>query len=313
MPSFNKIKVAIIGGGISGLYLAWKLSEKGNEVIVFEKKTKIGNDVCSGLFSKRILDFIPLSEKLIKNRINKVILNFPKKRILVNFSKEFLVISHYELDCLLSKLAIKSGVKIITDYNVKEIPEGFDRIIGCDGANSFIRNYLKLKNPNYRLGILGFINNPLNDDYVETWPCKNGFIWKIPRGSDVEYGIITNVGEANKIFDKFLEKNDIIIEKKAKLIPHGLITSSDKKITLCGDAAGITKLWSGGGVIWGFFAADILLKTFPDFKKYKKLLKRFFIPKMIISKIVVNLVYFLGFNLPWFLPKENKIESDFLF
>jgi len=47
------MKVAIVGGGTSGLYLAWKLSQKGEEVVVFEKKKKIGKEVCSGLFSER--------------------------------------------------------------------------------------------------------------------------------------------------------------------------------------------------------------------------------------------------------------------
>ena len=60
------MKVAIIGAGICGLYLALKLSESGSEVTVFEKKEKIGKEVCSGLVSERILDFIPESQKLIQ-------------------------------------------------------------------------------------------------------------------------------------------------------------------------------------------------------------------------------------------------------
>ena len=51
----TKQNVAIIGGGICGLYLSWKLSRKGHLVTVFEKKKKIGNEICSGLFSERIL------------------------------------------------------------------------------------------------------------------------------------------------------------------------------------------------------------------------------------------------------------------
>ena len=56
------MKVAIIGAGINGLYLGWKLSEKNHQVTVFERKKQIGESVvCSGLFSQRILDFIPQS------------------------------------------------------------------------------------------------------------------------------------------------------------------------------------------------------------------------------------------------------------
>lgn len=302
------MKIAIVGAGINGLYLAWKLSEKGHQVTVFEKKGEIGNDICSGLFSQRILDFIPLSQSLIKNRIKSVDIYFPKKKTRVNFSREFLVMRHLELDQLVADLAKKAGAKILLNINVTEIPQGFDKIIGCDGVNSIVRKELKLKEPKKRLGILSIVQEENNNDYVETWPCKNGFIWKIPRGLDTEYGIMTNISEANKLFDKFMPNAN----KKAKLIPQGLVIPKNDDITLCGDAAGITKPWSGGGVIWGLFAADMLLKTFPDFNKYRKRAKRFFTLKMFFSSLVVKLIYFIGFHLPWLLPKDNKMESDFL-
>jgi len=299
------MKIAIIGGGVNGLYLAWKLSEKNHQITVFEKKKQIGeNAVCSGLFSQRILDFIPQSKNLIKNRINHVLIHFPKKTIRVDFSKEFFVIDHGQLDQLTASLAQKSGAKLFLNQNIAQMPEGFDRIIGCDGANSFIRRSLSLREPKYKLGILEFIDKKNSKNYVDVWPNKTGFSWEIPRGEDTEQGMIKKLS----LLKIDLTEN----QNKAKIIPQGLIIPDNSLITLCGDAAGLTKPWSGGGVIWGLLAADILLRTFPDFKKYRKLAKKFFIPKIIISKLGTKFVYFAGFKTPWLLPKKTGIESDFL-
>lgn len=309
------MKVAIIGGGICGLYLAWKLSDKGHKVSVFEKKSEIGkNIVCSGLFSKRIFDFIPQSQQLVKNQIKYCLLHFPKKTIKIKFSRNFYVIDHSELDKITGHFAEKSGVEIILNNDIDSLPSGYDRIIGCDGANSFVRKQLNLPEPKIKFGILGLINEKSNDDFIEAWPVRNsGFIWKIPRVGDTEYGIISNSKTAKKEFDDFLKNKNILLENvKAKIIPQGLIIPKNNEITLCGDAAGLTKPWSGGGVVWGLKAADILLKSFPDFIQYRKSLKGFFLPKIILSKTAIKIVYFLGFNIPWILPKNNKIESDFL-
>ncbi|MBU3942728.1 NAD(P)-binding protein [Patescibacteria group bacterium] len=310
------MRIAIIGGDINGLYLSWKLSKKGHQVTLFERKTEIGSDVvCSGLFSKRILDFIPESEKLILNRINSVNIHFPKKSIKVNFSKEFLVIDHGKLNKTVADLALKSGAVINLNQNIIDLPEDYDKIIGCDGTNSIVRKNLNLKPLKSSLGILGFVSNEVRPrcDYVTAWACKTGgFLWEIPRGENLEYGIMTKPEKANQILDKFLEENNISLNKKAKIIPCGISIPKHKKITVCGDAGGITKPWSGGGVIWGLFAADILLETFPDFNTYRKKANRFFIPKIYFSKLILKIIYFIGFNLPWLLPKKAGIESDFL-
>ena len=307
------MQIGIIGAGINGLYLAWKLSEMGHKATVFEKRALIGNNACSGLFSERILGFIPQSTNIIKNKINYALINFPKKTVRVSFSKPFYVIDHAQLDKLTASLAEKSGASIILNHSIKELPKGFDKIIGADGPNSVTRKRVGLRNLEYRLGILGYCGGRAFADFVETWPIKQGFIWKIPRGENTEYGILAPQRIARKTLFSFLEENNIVLENiKAKIVPQGFSLPNNKSITLAGDAAGLTKPWSGGGVIWQITLADILLKNFPDFKKYRREAYLKLKPRIISGKTCTNLVYFLGFHFPFLIPSKNRIESDFL-
>jgi flavin-dependent dehydrogenase len=315
------MKIAIIGAGASGLYLAWKLSEKKNEVFVFERKEKVRGKACSGLFSERIFEFVPESKKLVKNEINFCKIHFPKRTIFLHFKRRFFVFDRSEFDNLLKNLAEGSGAKIffnknITHSDLQKFLKEFDRILGCDGANSTVRDFLKLPRPKFYLGIRG-ITQPehvlAGENFVETWPTKNGFLWKIPRGKETEWGIMEEPKFAKEIFENFLKRQNLKLEKiEAAIIPQGFIIPKNEKIALCGDATGLTKPWSGGGVIWGLMSANLLLKNFPDFLKYQKEMRKFFFLNFTFSKLAKKLVYLLSFNFPPLLPKSSKIDGDFL-
>ena len=328
------MKVAITGAGVCGAYLAKNLAEKGNEVTVFERKMTVGKECCSGLFSGRLFDYIPEAAALATNRINSATINFPKKAINLRFKQPFFVIEHRQLDLLMAALATQAGANIrvgetINGQRLQLIESEFDRIIGCDGALSPTRAYLDFKRGltpfkkgldpfniskiNFLLGIQGFENKLDRSDFVETWATKNGFLWKIPRGENIEWGIMEKQNVARRLFDEFIAGKGIKIEQlKSAIIPQGLVLPKNEKITLCGDASGLTKPWSGGGVIWNLTQAGFLLKNFPNFLQYRKEACSFFSLRISLGKLAKAGAYAAGFNFPAFIPKNISLDGDYL-
>ena len=315
-------RVAIVGAGVVGLYLAWQLSIKGHKVSIYEKKSEkdFGDKPCSTLVSERIKDFIPLEESFIENKVIGCLINFPQKTVRLNFRPIHLVLSRPKLVQKLLELARASGAEVFFEKEIKGIPQGFDKVIGCDGGLSRIRQALKLPMPKFRLGLQLFERQ--EDDYnlAETWPVGSGFVWRIARGREVEWGILADRQEALPEFRKFLtdKKVDLIVDQlgqpiglKSAIVPQEMILSDNKNIALCGDAAGLVKPWSGGGLIWGLKAASILLEAFPDFKAYHKRTSQFFVFRIAKGRLADFTVHFLGQNFPSVLPKQITYDNDF--
>lgn len=310
-------KIAIIGGGIIGLYLAWKLSEKDHQVQVFEKKKEIGKKECSGLVSERIFNFIPQARKLIKNQIEFILVHAPRRTFKINYQEKFYILEHEDLDREVAKLATAAGAEILLGREMNELPQGFDRIIGCDGYNSMVRKRLGIREPKFRLGIQGFSSarsaGVHSANYAAVWLVSHGFIWEIPRGDRTEYGIMAKPSDAKKFLDKFCQQERLVLEDiRASVVPHGFAIPKNQIVTLCGDAAGLTKPWSGGGIAWGLIAANMLLETFPDFEAYQRKAKKFFKPKIIFSQLLTDIGYLAAIKFPWLLPNKFNIRGDFL-
>ncbi|GMX58941.1 MAG: hypothetical protein MCSN_5950 [Candidatus Microsyncoccus archaeolyticus] len=307
-------KVAVIGGGIIGMYVALKLKEKNLDVFLYDRKNQdnIGLKPCSTLVSERIKEFINISDGSIENIIDICKINFPRKTIELYFNPKHLVLNRNKLIKEQLELLKQKGVNVVLGKNIDTIPNDFDYIIGCDGPNSIIRKKLGLKNPEMKVGMQVFINQKDAFHYTDVFPINSGFIWKIPRGETVEYGILSKSIKAKEIFLDFLNKNKI--EQKEIIVapvPFGFVFSKDKKVALCGDSMGLTKPWSGGGIIWSLYAARILVETFPDFNDYERKTKQFFRFKIIKGVIANRIINFIGFNFPFFIPRKINYDNDF--
>lgn len=315
------MRVAIIGAGICGSYLAWRLSEKGYRIFLFEKRAENIEKACSGLYSEEIFNFLPRDEILsfAKNKINSCIIYFPKRKIKLLFGKNFYVFERQKIEAYLTRKAIEGGTtlfrKEIEIKELKEIEKEFSFVIGCDGTLSIVRSFLGNNRQSTKMGVLGHYSEKNFSATAEVWPTKNGFFWKIPRGENIEYGILEDRRRAMEIFQHFLNKMRIkkLENIKSALLPDHLFIPKSRKFTLCGDSAGFVKPWSGGGVVWSLMGAEMLVKNFPNLLKYKREAELFFAPRIALFNLIRRMVYFLGFHFPFALKKEYKIENDFLF
>jgi flavin-dependent dehydrogenase len=312
-----KHKVAIIGGGVIGMYIGWKLSEKGNEVTLFEQKEKEVADFkcCSGLVSQRVKDFIPIEDEVIKNVIDHCEIIFPKKNIRLSFNPPHLALDREAMMRCLISLNERAGTILKFGMRVEGIPSGFDKVIVCNGANSIQRG----EGISFRLGAQLLVKKDDHSHHVETYPIRSGFCWKIPRGSMVEYGIMTNSRILKKEFDIFLKRMDIDIGSGkfySAAIPkprfsHNPLSLGDGETFFCGDAIGLTKPWSGGGIIWGLTAADILINNLDSVGGYRREVNKKFRYHIIKGHISNGLVNWAGVNIPLLLPSEVAYDNDF--
>jgi len=310
-------KVAIIGGGIIGLHVALKLKEKGFDVFLFDKKNEkdLGLKPCSTLVSERIRQFVSVPDDCVENTIDGCRINFPKKTIELDFNPGHLVLNRDKLVKSQLSLLKEKGVNVFLGEEIKEIPSRYDYVVGCDGPISIMRRKLGLKEPKLKIGMQVFMEKRDKSSFTDVFPVKSGFLWQIPRGDFVEYGILTSSLKPKEIFLDFLKKQKVkaknMVSAPVPFSGTGMIFSRDKRVALCGDAMGLTKPWSGGGIIWGFYAADMLVNNFPDFEKYEKEARRFFERKILKGMVADKLVNLAGFYLPFLLPKKINYDNDF--
>ncbi|MFB6190664.1 MAG: geranylgeranyl reductase family protein [Candidatus Nanohaloarchaea archaeon] len=269
----------IVGAGPVGSHLAKKFSEQGKEVLVIERSPEVGKPLaCSGHVSPDIWRFVPegSQERIYQNEIRGATFhNQGKEYEFFRDEPVSYVIDRVELDRLKAEEAEEAGAEIHLDEEVKGVEELEDRVVvetdsgeyeammvaGCDGASSKVRSEVGLGDPGrFYQGILGFSDESDSSDFVDVHlDVPEFFGWRIPRGDSVEYGAAVPGGE-NPVewLEKVARHHEIEVEDIcAGAIPVGPVDSAvSERVFLAGDAAGQTKPFTGGGILYGMRAAE---------------------------------------------------------
>lgn len=290
--------VVVVGVGPPGARYARRAAEAGHDVLALEKG-EIGTPLaCSGHVSTDIWNYVP-DEAASRLRQNQVYgadfhvggpgsdaYRFYKREAVSN------VIDRVELDRTLAEAARDAGADVREGHTVTEIDERSDSVVvtaslgeaaaqpdsgerrfearlvaGCDGPISRVRRAVDLPEPAEKLhGVLAFDPEPDHGDFVDVHLTPPTFFaWRIPRGeAGVEYGLAAPPeADVKPRFDALTDDYGVETEHFCSgVIPVGPPdqTTTDR-VFLIGDAAGQTKPFTGGGILYGMTAADIAAET----------------------------------------------------
>jgi geranylgeranyl reductase family protein len=285
-----RFDIAIVGAGAAGNMAAYLLSQKGYKTVVLEQNKSIGEKVCGGLVSHRVIQLSKTSS--IINEIKGATVFFPcGKTVCIGGNKTHAyVINRKEFDIELAEKAMAEGAIYKLHWKMKTLSNNyligkdkitFQYLIGADGAKSRVSKHYNMGKPEYINTMQGQTVSDIDNDFVriylnaETTP--GFFSYMIPEGNHTRVGLGTNEKGIVQKFNYFVKKQNISVTgAKAAIIPVGLKKMYMDNIVLLGDAAGHVKATSGGGLYGALLAARILADTFDDFSKYKKtFLKKF--------------------------------------
>jgi digeranylgeranylglycerophospholipid reductase len=268
--------IAVIGAGPAGLRCACLCGETGLDVLVLERKPEIGLPVqCSGLISRNLDNLAKPPESCIEHRVKGAIVHGPggKEIRLEKPGTAAYVIDRAAFDRFLAG-QVKSEIRMNTE--VRGLDYGRDGIrietsggevraravLGCDGPSSVVARHFRAGPRELLQGIMLIEGKRDSSGLVELWLDRDvcdGFLWRIPRGRSVEYGMMGS-GVSFSQLERFFGVGKGL-ERRAGLIPIGPGKSYFDRTLLVGDAAAQTKPWSGGGVVYGLTAAGHATRT----------------------------------------------------
>ena len=285
----------VVGAGPAGSRFARSAAERGWDVLALESG-EIGRPLaCSGHVSLDIWEFVPDAARgeLLQNEIYgaRFHLGSADSRAYPFYKDEVVsnAIDRVGLDRTLAECAREAGAEIRDHHTVTEIEERADRVdvtangpdgvesfeaklvCGADGPRSKVRSQVGLPEPDELLhGVLGFSDETDDDDFVDVHlTVPRFFAWRIPRReAGVEYGLAVAPGDdAPGRFERLVDDYGVEIERRCSgAIPIG---PPDRTVGgrsfLVGDAAGQTKPFTGGGILYGMRAADVAAREIdPD-------------------------------------------------
>lgn len=267
--------VLIVGAGPAGSSAARAAAEADANVLIIEKRRRIGEPArCAGYIPRLLAQRVKVPAEAIAQEIRGMITFMPDGDVLRKSAPGF-ILNRAKFDQALAAEAQRVGAKILTE--TRAISKEGDRvkvlgpsgkgeirasvIIGADGPDSTVGSWIGQKNRKVMWALQQTVQlrQPAHDTEVyfgREYP--GGYAWLFPKGGAANVGVGVQRGlggvakEALRAFkEKIKDRIGQVLDITAGPIPvGGPLRSIDRreKIILVGDAAGHTHAVTGGGI-----------------------------------------------------------------
>ena len=260
-----KIKVAIIGAGLSGLACAFEFKKNGYTPVIFEKQSQIGeimnySGIWLRIFTKHFcdpiyyikneygLDIQPL------NKLNELVLKSPNKEVRVKGKLGYILERSIDKCSLESQIAQQANIPIIFDYEVKveDIKNDFDYVVAASGDHRHAEKLGVWTNTCTCYSHISRIGGDFKPGVCKIWVnteyANHSFCYLIPKSSSI--ATLTQILDSipqhqhDLYWDKFLSTEKLeykILEKKDTIHYSGFVHPMRvDNIFFLGNAAGLT-------------------------------------------------------------------------
>src|SRR5881409_512708 len=286
--------VLVVGAGPAGLYTAWRMAEVDLDTVVLEEHAEIGIPThCTGIVSGETNRLYKVRDEVVLNRPPSCLVISPGGRVaeLEDPGEEIAVLDRAGFDRALAASVLEAGGVIRTGCRVDHISNG-DRSVEVEtnhGERLRARALLLACGVTYRFHpLLGSrLPSPVLhtaqmelaaapaeklEVHVGREVAPEGFAWLVPfRRGDAPHlkaGVLLR-GDAQAYLEKFLARPSVASrlqetpgEPIRRLLPLAPVAKSfADRVVAVGDAAGLTKPVSGGGIFYSLLSAQFAAET----------------------------------------------------